>query len=128
MWTNEELERQLAAAPTRQLSDAAHEEIVSAIRATERGPRIPWWARRVALWQAAAACLLIGLAAYAVASRRAASVMSAAPAPGTVAVFVEVDPVELGLRPRPTYGIDIRGWGKNVAEVHGASSAPVGMW
>ncbi len=57
----DELEERLARLPLCGLGPARDADIVRAIRTTGH-PKTFWWARRIAVWQAAAACLLVGLA------------------------------------------------------------------
>ena len=59
--SDEQIERTLRAVPLRSLPEQADAEIVAALRAVRR---TPWYARRVALWQAAAACLVVGLVTW----------------------------------------------------------------
>ncbi len=65
----EEMEQLLASAPTRRLSPEAEQRILSAV--VNAAPTSParWWTRRVPLWQAAAACILLSASAYALARK-----------------------------------------------------------
>ncbi len=60
----EETERLLASAPTQQLSPEAEQRILSAVVACSPPPSVNWWMRRVPLWQAAAACILLCAATF----------------------------------------------------------------
>ena len=59
--SDEQIERMLRAVPIKSLPAGADAEIVAALRA---GRRRPWYSRRVSLWQAAAACLVVGLTTW----------------------------------------------------------------
>jgi hypothetical protein len=91
---HDELEGFLASLPLRGLGPMRDAELIQAIRAAGRA-RASWWARRIAVWQAAAACLLVGLAVGA-AMRARTSPPPRSPAEPTVlpappAVMVRVD-------------------------------------
>ena len=61
--SSDELERLLQSVPTRALSPDADAEILTAIR-TAAGRTSRWYARPIPLWQATAACLLVGIATW----------------------------------------------------------------
>ena len=71
MSANDNIEDLLAETPTQTLPDDDRRRISDAIRAADRrsAPR-RWWSRAVPAWQAAAACLAIGLITWTVAQRR----------------------------------------------------------
>ena len=116
--SNDELERLLASAPTRELSPAAEERIVSAVRTAQPRPAARWWARPVPLWQAIAACAAVCVTTLSIASMGPAAepsnsgpVRSAVsgqalpqPAPATTA------PITNDGRPRRMYQTDTSQW------------------
>ncbi|MCH7872437.1 MAG: hypothetical protein IID33_12125 [Planctomycetes bacterium] len=121
--SRKEAERLLASAPTRRLSPEAERRILDAIATASPSPAINWWMRRVPLWQAAAACLVLCLATLG-GARALFGDGSAAPDPaGTRSLandvvdagkrptkLVRVDKAVFGLPAAPEYRVDITKW------------------
>ena len=119
----DDTERLLASAPTRRLSPEAERRILNAVVASSAAPSVNWWMRRVPLWQAAAACLVLCLATLG-GARALFGDGSAAPDPaGTRSLandvvdagkrptkLVRVDQAVFGLPAAPEYRVDITKW------------------
>ena len=119
----EETARLLASAATRRLSPEAEQRILSAVVASSSAPSVNWWLRRVPLWQAAAACLVVCLATLGV-IRALTENRSTAPDPLRTrsvstgvedvgngrAELVRVDKAIFGAPAPPVYRVDIAKW------------------
>ena len=115
----EETERLLESAPTRRLSPEAERRILSAVVACSPAPSVNWWMRRVPLWQAAAACILLCAATFGLArivSNRGVEQRSIENRPvrreaeATSAALVSLDQPIFGAPLLPSYRLDISKW------------------
>ena len=120
----EETERLLASAPTRRLSPEAERRILNAVVASSAARPANWWLRRIPLWQATAACILLCAATFALArglgriskssesksSDRSATRAVVADQPKIQTTLVQIDQPLFGRRTRPPYRTDIARW------------------
>lgn len=61
---DDRVEQLLRSLPVQTLAPDAEHEIVAAVRAAGQSRRVHWWQRRIPIWGAAAACLLVCLATW----------------------------------------------------------------
>ena len=121
--SRKEAERLLASAPTRRLSPEAERRILDAITTASPSPAINWWMRRVPLWQAAAACLVLCLATLGGARSLIGGRDAVADPLWTRSIshdvndagkrptkLVRVDKAVFGLPAAPEYRVDITKW------------------
>ncbi len=111
----EEMERVLASAQTRRLSPEGERRILSAVASAAPTSPARWWVRRVPLWQAAAACVLLSASTFGLSrtiserpvenARRASREDG-----GASAGLVSLDQPIFGTSPPPTYRLDISKW------------------
>ena len=106
----EETERLLASAPTRRLSPEAERRVISSITRADVARQDRWWMRRVPLWQAAAACLVLCLATFGGARVLTRDRIDAPDAEERPAELVRVDTAVFGSPPQPGYRVDIAKW------------------
>lgn len=118
-----EVEALLARMPVPKMSADARQETIRAILAAGTVSSRPWWARPLALWQCAAACLFLSLIAMGAGYRFGADgtgspFATADPGEAQTSLsrtslpraFVEADPASIGLKPVARHRIDIAHW------------------
>jgi hypothetical protein len=108
--SREEIEDLLAALPTRDLDAPGERELLETLLAATPRP-VPWWARGIPLWHAAAACLLAALLAAWLAPARSAANVSGAVHSESEVVTVTLDEPLFAASAKPAYRLDISKWG-----------------